>query len=61
MTNLELMRIKAELLNVAAARANLEVKVEESMENIKRLQDNIVIQKAKENELAAKIAEAALV
>ena len=58
MTNLELKRMKVELLNVAAARAGLELRIEESLENIKRLEDNIAIQKAKEDELTAKIAEA---
>ena len=55
MTNLELKRIKVELINVAAARANLELRIEESLDNIKRLEDNIAIQKAKEDELQAKI------
>jgi hypothetical protein len=58
MTSLELKRIKVELLRVAAARAELELRIEESQENIKRLEDSIAIQKAKENELSAKIAEA---
>lgn len=58
MTNLELKRMKVELLNVAAARAGQELRIEEALENIKRLEDNIAIQKEKEDELTAKIAEA---
>jgi hypothetical protein len=55
MTALELKRIKVELINVAAARANLELKIDESLDNIRRLEDNIAIQKDKEAELQAKI------
>lgn len=58
MTSLELKRIKVELLRVASARAEMELRIEEHQENIKRLEDNIAIQKAKEDELSAKIAEA---
>lgn len=56
MTSVELKRIKVELLRVAAARAELELRIEEYQENIKRLEDNIAIQLAKEEELNAKIA-----
>lgn len=55
MTNVELKRIKVELLKVAAARAELELRIEEYQENIKRLEDNIEIQKIKEKELQSKI------
>jgi chromosome segregation ATPase len=55
MTNLELKRIRVELLRVAVARNDLELRIEEYQENIKRLEDNIAIQKAKEEELQAKI------
>lgn len=55
MTSLELKKIKVELLNVAAARATLELRIEEYHDNIRRLEDNIVIQQAKEQELQAKI------
>lgn len=55
MTNLELKRIRVELLKVGAARAELEMRIEEYMENVKRLEDSIAIQKAKEDELQAKI------
>ena len=55
MTSLELKRMKVELLRVASAKADLELRIEEMQENINRLMDNIAIQKAKEDELQAKI------
>jgi hypothetical protein len=58
MTALELKKIKCELLNVSAAKAGLELRIEEYLDNIKRLEDNIVISTAKEQELSAKIADA---
>ena len=58
MTNLELKRMKVELLRVSAGKAELELRIEELMDNVKRLQDNIAISSAKEDELIAKIAEA---
>ena len=58
MTSLELKRVEVELLRVTAARAELELRIEEYQDNIKRLEDNVAIQKAKEEELKAKIAEA---
>jgi len=58
MTSLDLKKLKVELLNVSAAKAGLELRIEESLENIKRLQDNIAISTAREEELSAKIAEA---
>lgn len=58
MTNLDLKKIKVELLRVSAAKAELELRIEESLENIKRLQDNIDISTAKEEELKIKISEA---
>ena len=58
MTSVELKRIKVELLRVSAAKAEMELRIEEQMENVKRLEDNIAISTAKEEELKAKIAEA---
>ena len=55
MTNLELKRMKVELQRVAVARAELELRIEELQDNINRLDANIAIQKAKEEELQAKI------
>jgi hypothetical protein len=50
--------MKVELLRVSAAKAELELRIEEQMDNVKRLQENIAISTAKEEELTAKIAEA---
>ncbi len=58
MTSLDLKRMKVELLRVSAAKAELELRIDEQMDNVKRLQDNIAISTAKEEELKAKIAEA---
>lgn len=58
MTSLEFKRTKLELLKVAAARAEMEFRIEERLEDIARIQDNIKIQLAKEAELQAKIDEA---
>jgi hypothetical protein len=58
MTSLDLKRMKVELLRVSAAKAELELRIDEQMDNVKRLQDNIAISTAKEEELRTKIAEA---
>lgn len=58
MLPLELKRMKLELVKVAAARHDLEFRIEEKMDEIERLKANIAIQLAKEAELAAKVAEA---
>ena len=55
MTPLELKRMKLELIKVAAARHELEFKVEERLDDINRIKDSIKIQEAKEAELKAKI------
>jgi hypothetical protein len=56
MTSLELKKIKVELLNVSAAKAGLELRIEEYLDNIKRLEENISIQRTKEDELKARIS-----
>ena len=58
MTPLELKKTKTELLGVAHARAVLEVRVEEMLEEIERLKKNITIQENKEAELKAKVDSA---
>jgi hypothetical protein len=58
MTGLELKRIKLELVKVAAARADLEFRIEERLDEIQRIKDNIKIQLDKEAELQGKITEA---
>lgn len=58
MSPLELKRVKLELVKVAAARAELEFRVDERLDEINRIKDNIKIQLDKEAELQSKIAEA---
>ena len=57
MGTLELKKMKAELLSVSAAKAHLEVRIEQSLEDIERIKEHVKIQEAKENELRQKIAE----
>ena len=56
-TPLELKKVKAELLRVQAAKADMEVRVEDHMENISRLNANIEISQVKEDELLKQLAE----
>lgn len=58
MNALDLKRLKLELIHVAAARAELEFRIEERMDEISRIEANIKIQENKEAELVAKIAAA---
>lgn len=61
MLPLELKRIKLELVKVAAARHDIEFRIEERLDEIDRLKEHIKIQIAKEAELKAKIdAESAI-
>lgn len=56
-TPLELKKAKAELLRVQAAKADMEVRIEDHMENIARLNANILISQAKEEELTKILAD----
>lgn len=58
MTPIELKRIKVELARVTSARMEQELRIDEHKENIERLEQNIAIQQAKENELSQKIKDA---
>lgn len=58
MSALELKRMKLELVKVQAARAELEFRVEERLDEINRIKDNIKLQQDKEAELSGKIADA---
>jgi hypothetical protein len=60
MLPLDLKRIKLELVKVAAARAELEFRIEERLDDIERIKANIQIQLDKESELQKKIAEASV-
>ena len=56
-TPLELKKVKAELLRVQSAKADFEMRVEEHMENIGRLNAQMAISEAKEEELKKTLAE----
>jgi uncharacterized protein YqgV (UPF0045/DUF77 family) len=56
---LDIKRMKHELIQVAAARASLEFRIDERLDEIERIKESIKIQEAKEAELQAKIDEAA--
>lgn len=58
MTPLEIKRMKLELVQVGAARASLEFRIEEHLEDIDRIKKSIAIQVDKELELQGKIEEA---
>jgi len=55
MSPLDLKRMKLELIKVAAARHELEFRVEERLDDINRLKEHIKVQQDKEAELQAKI------
>lgn len=55
MTQIELKRLKVEFSRVQSARLEQELRIDEHKENIERLENSIVIQLAKEAELAEKI------
>lgn len=58
MTPLDLKRIKLEMIKVAAARAELEFRVEERLDEVARIKEHIKVQLDKEAELQTKLAEA---
>ncbi|NJO48136.1 MAG: hypothetical protein HC840_00310 [Leptolyngbyaceae cyanobacterium RM2_2_4] len=58
MTPIELKRLKVELARVQSARMEQELRIDEHNENIERLQAAILVQEAKEAELAQKIKDA---
>jgi C4-dicarboxylate-specific signal transduction histidine kinase len=58
MNALDLKRMKLEMIKVAAARAELEFRVEERLDEINRIKDHIKVQLDKEAELQAKITDA---
>ena len=58
MNPLELKRLKLDLIKVGAAKAELAFKIDERLEDIRRIEENIKISEAKEEELKVKIAEA---
>lgn len=58
MTPLELKRKKVELLRVSAAKAEMELRIHERLDEIERVKEHIAISVAKEIELEKEIAEA---
>lgn len=58
MDELEIARLELEKIKVAAARAEMEFAIKQRKAEIKRLEDNILNQLAREEELSAKIKEA---
>jgi chromosome segregation ATPase len=56
-TTLDIKRKKVELLRVSSGKAELELRIHERMEEIDRLQENVKISEAKEQELTAQIQE----
>ncbi len=55
MSPLDLKKLKVELLRVSAAKAELELRIDEYHDQIERLKLNIKVQADKEIELAEKI------
>jgi predicted phage-related endonuclease len=55
MTSLDLKKIKVELLQVQAAKASLELRIEERLDEIQRIKETIAVSEAKEKELEEKI------
>lgn len=53
--SLELKRKEVELLRVIAAKEELKLKIEEKLEEIKRIQDHVKIQESTENKLKIEI------
>jgi hypothetical protein len=58
MSPVDLKRLKVQLLQVSAAKADLELKIEERLEDIERIKNAIKTQTDKEAELQQKISDA---
>jgi hypothetical protein len=54
-SSLELKKVKVELLQVQAAKATLELKIEERLDEIERIKETIKISEKREQELMDKI------
>lgn len=57
MKPIERRKVELELIRVSAARMDMEIRIEEMKEEIKRVEGHIDIQNAKEIELKAKLGE----
>lgn len=54
---LEIKKLKAELARVVSAKLDLDLRMEERLDEIRRIKEHIAVQEAKEQELLAKLAE----
>lgn len=54
---LEIKKMQVELMRVEAARCEMEYKIEERLDDVKRLEEHIITQKQKEQELKQRIKE----
>lgn len=54
---LELKKLQVELLRVSAAKGEMELKIDERMDEVRRLEEHIKVQTLKEEELKLKITE----
>lgn len=54
-SNLEIKKLQVELLRVSAAKAELELRIDEHMEDIKRLKEHIEKSELRENELKTEL------
>jgi hypothetical protein len=55
--SLELKKVKVELIRVSAAKAELELRIEERLDEIEKIKKHVQIQLDKEMELIQKIKE----
>lgn len=58
MSPLEIKRLKLELVRVNAAKADLEFRIEEFMDQIAKIKENITAQETHEGQLRQKISDA---
>lgn len=57
MSKLKKKKLELDLMKVAAAKAELEYKIEERLEDIKRMKDHIKLQDDREKELEEELKE----
>ena len=55
MTPLEIKKLQVELMRVQSAKSDMELRIMERQEEIQRLEDNIKIQLAKEEEIQSQL------
>lgn len=58
MSGLELKKTKLELIKVSAAKADIEFRIDELLDQVERLRAHVKVQEDKEAELRARIEEA---